>query len=727
MELIDIIIPVYDGLRDTQNCLISLSESLKLNDIRCNVIVINDKSPNQDLTEWLRSYSALNQFQLIENETNLGFVATVNKGMGLSRSRDVILLNSDTVVVNDWIDRLIDCAYSNPRAGTVTPVSNNATICSFPKFCQENVIPKIGVSKLDNIFSSVNYGCSVEIPTGVGFCMLIKRDCLNEIGLFNEEAFGRGYGEENDFCRRAVEIGWENIYCLDTFVAHVGSVSFSSDKKPLVDKAMVKIEELHPGYHQRVESHIRKDPARLFRIRAYLDMFHQSTVPNILLVSHNLGGGVETHVQELIQIYDDLANFLVLKCKEDQTYVLSLGQIEEEFHFEIPNQYDELIYLLNIIGLSRVHFHHIMGLHPILWRLAQDLSILMDCTVHDFYFINSSPTLTDKEGFFCSDIETRDQLCSEVYPLPSGLSPEGWRDATREFLNRCNRIIFPSRSAAEIFKTYFPEYDVTVAYHPDSEMGNFPEPTGWKPNKKELNILTLGAISREKGADLLEQTAKLAEENNLSIHFHLLGYAYRPLHDSVSVYGPYHSENLAEKLANINPDLIWLPALWPETYSYTLSESLFSGVPVIVPDIGAFPERIAGRPWAQVYPWKSSPEKMVELFSMLKREGISQVYEQTSNKLSDNFDKSFYRNYYLPEVVTNVKPAAYYISNEWIDSFLAPKTGENDLSQSEKILVKMFNFRGTMAGRALSQMIPIRFQRKIKKWLSQRPIHELTS
>jgi GT2 family glycosyltransferase/glycosyltransferase involved in cell wall biosynthesis len=727
MKLVDIIVPVYNGFSDTQNCLTSLNESLKHNEIRCNVIVINDQSPNPELTHWLREFAVLHNYQLIENATNLGFVATVNKGMSINANRDVILLNSDTVVANNWVDRMVDCAYSNPRSGTVTPVSNNATICSFPNFCKENPIPQMGVSRIDKVFSSVNYGCSVEIPTGVGFCMLIKRDCLTETGLFNEEAFGKGYGEENDFCRRAALAGWENIFCLDTYVAHVGSVSFSSSKQALVDKAMVKIEELHPGYHQLIESHIKQDPAKLFRIRAYLDMYHHSTIPTVLLVSHNLGGGVEKHIQELIQIYHDQANFLVLKCKEKQTYILSLGQMDEELQFELPDKYADLVYLLNSIGLSKIHFHHLMGLDPILWKLAQDLNIKMDYTIHDFYLINGSPTLTNKEGFYCSEIETRDELCAEVYPLPCEGSPEDWRKRTREFLNRCDRIILPSLSAAEIFKTYFPEYDITVAYHPDSEMTAFPDPTGWKPNKQELNVLILGAISREKGANLLEKTAKLAKEKNVSIHFHLLGYAYRPLHKSISTYGTYQSEHLAEKLAKIKPDLVWLPALWPETYSYTLSESLFAGIPVVVPDLGAFPERVAGRSWAQIYPWNSSPEEMVELFSKLKVQGISQVPEKFNGTITEKPVEGFYANQYLTNVDVKVNPTAYYLSNEWIAEFLAPRNSEKRLSNSEKILVKIFHFRDTKAGRALSQMIPIQFQRKLKKWLSQRPIHELTS
>ncbi|MCA9016197.1 MAG: hypothetical protein KDA77_12765 [Planctomycetaceae bacterium] len=190
---------------------------------------------------------------------------------------------------------------------------------------------------------------------------------------------------------------------------------------------------------------------------------------------------------------------------------------------------------------------------------------------------------------------------------------------------------------------------------------------------------------------------------------HLLGYSYRPLHKSVHTYGPYEVSEFASKLETIKPDLVWLPAVWPETYSYTLSESLFEGLPVLVPDLGAFPERVVGRSWAQVYPWNSSAETMVDLLSSLKAKGITEASVTPPSTLSKKYDTVFYQRSYLQGISTNKKAPAYYLSNEWLTSFLAPKSSENVLTGSEKVLVKIFQFRLTRAGRILSQMIPIQF------------------
>eukprot|EP01035_Chromulina_nebulosa_P045440 gene45440-61565_t len=168
---------------------------------------------------------------LLENPENLGFVGTVNRGMALSTQADVLLLNSDTEVANDWLDRLCATAYAQARNGTVTPFSNNATICSYPRFCEPNALPPgHTTASLDALAAQANPGAAVDVPTGVGFCMYIRRDCLDAVGLFDVPNFGKGYGEENDFCRRALARGWRNLHALDTFVLHSGGVSVGASK-----------------------------------------------------------------------------------------------------------------------------------------------------------------------------------------------------------------------------------------------------------------------------------------------------------------------------------------------------------------------------------------------------------------------------------------------------------------------------------------------------------------
>src|SRR5262249_39452413 len=159
---------------------------------------------------------------------------------------DVVLLNSDTEVANDWLDRLHACAASDAKIATVTPFSNNATICSYPFHGWQGSVPgTLGLAELDRVFARANAGRVVDLPTAVGFCMYIRRPALDALGLFDAERYGRGYGEENDFCMRAAKVGWRNVLAGDVFVYHEGSVSFSVERFALQAAATKALVDAH--------------------------------------------------------------------------------------------------------------------------------------------------------------------------------------------------------------------------------------------------------------------------------------------------------------------------------------------------------------------------------------------------------------------------------------------------------------------------------------------------
>jgi GT2 family glycosyltransferase len=258
--VIDVVIPVYKGLEQTRACIESVLRSRA--GTRCEVVVVDDATPDPAIAAYLRELSTQGRITLLANDTNLGFVQSVNRGMALHADRDVVLLNSDTEVANDWLGRLNAAAHSSRDVATVTPFSNNATICSYPYEGWSGGLPgTLGLAALDAIFASANAGRVIELPTAVGFCMFIRRDCLAAIGAFDAERFGRGYGEENDFCMRAGKAGWRNVLAADVFVYHEGSVSFSDERFDLVKAAAPTLIALHPEYPLRVHEFVERDEA----------------------------------------------------------------------------------------------------------------------------------------------------------------------------------------------------------------------------------------------------------------------------------------------------------------------------------------------------------------------------------------------------------------------------------------------------------------------------------
>lgn len=265
MATIDVIVPVYRGFAQTRRCLESLLAHAQRSPFA--IVAIDDASPEPGIVAYLDDLAAQGRIELLRNDQNLGFVRTVNRGLALHPDRDVVLQNSDTEVANDWLDRLQAGAYREHDIGTVTPFSNNATICSYPFEGWTGGTPgTLGLAALDRVFAAVNAGQHAELPTAVGFCMYIRRACLDAVGAFDAERFGRGYGEENDFCLRAAAAGWRSVLAADVFVFHEGAVSFSGERETLTRSATTALLERHPAYSRTIDGFQAADPLRPLRL-----------------------------------------------------------------------------------------------------------------------------------------------------------------------------------------------------------------------------------------------------------------------------------------------------------------------------------------------------------------------------------------------------------------------------------------------------------------------------
>ena len=165
-------------------------------------VLINDKSSDENIYPMLLKYKNENpsiNIEVLDNEENMVFVKTVNRGMKFS-DNDVILLNSDTEVTKGWVEKIQKCVYSNEYIASVTPLTNNWTIASVPYFGVDNELPKnMTLEKFADMIEKISKRRCPELITGKGYCMYIKRNVINELGLFEDDTFGKGYGEENDF------------------------------------------------------------------------------------------------------------------------------------------------------------------------------------------------------------------------------------------------------------------------------------------------------------------------------------------------------------------------------------------------------------------------------------------------------------------------------------------------------------------------------------------------
>lgn len=621
---VNVIIPVYRGMDETRRCL----ESLIASALGENVFVtlINDASPEPEMITLLERYAGNPLVTLLHNPVNLGFVATVNRGMALFPDADVVLLNSDTEVPARWLERLQRCAYAAAEIGTVTPFSNNATICSYPQFCVDNLMPHgYSVETLDSLFQEANANQLADIPSAVGFCMYIRRDCLDQTGPFDEERFGKGYGEENDFCLRATAKGWRHALCADTFVRHAGSVSFSDEREERTTHALKLVIERYPRYPAMVQQHIAKDPAKRFRHRVDLLRLAKSGKPVILLVSHRLGGGVVKHEQELSSLFKEEINFLRLTPGLDGQVEISWYRDDEalRLHFRLPGDWQELIDFLKLAQVARIHFHHLRDVPHQVDKLPHALAIPYDFTVHDYFPICPRVNLTRTGDSYCGEPpEQGCKACLKSAPA-SQRDIRSWRSNYEILLAGAERVFVPSHDVATRLNRYFRLLNLVVAPHTDMKGREIP---AFRPRNlgstEPLRIIVVGALSAAKGADLLEAAALDAKSRGLLLEFHLVG---RPSHKLITqpkslltISGAYRDDELQGLLKAADPHLIWFPALCPETYSYTLSAALIAGLPVVAPDLGAFPERLANRPWSWIRHWNQAPYEWNNFFTQIR-------------------------------------------------------------------------------------------------------------
>lgn len=297
--IVDIVIPVFNACDDLRRCVDSVRRHTPPGDY-C-LVLIDDASTDPGIAAYLAELAGerVPGLELLRNPENLGFVATANRGMAARPDRDVLLLNSDTIVTAGWLEKIRRCADSDPRIGTVTPFSNNAEICSFPVFCRNNPLAELpSIAQISAALASRS-PTYPDLPTAVGFCMFISRRLIDKIGIFDAATFGKGYGEENDFCMRAAAAGFRNVLCDDAFIAHVGGRSFHDGRFALMAENTRRLLARFPEYPRLVQDFIAADPLRSIREAAWARLSSESPsflsedTPRALLGTDGGGDGRE--------------------------------------------------------------------------------------------------------------------------------------------------------------------------------------------------------------------------------------------------------------------------------------------------------------------------------------------------------------------------------------------------------------------------------------------------
>ncbi len=214
----DIIIPVWNNLDLTRDCV----ESVFRNTCLAFRLIIVDNGSDMPTADYLRSLAneKKEKVLLVRNNINQGFIKATNEGIKRSNAPYICLLNNDTEVTEGWLEEMIKVAEKEKHVGIVNANSNTLGCKLRPGQSLESLTNEL----------KAHSGEHTILAWATGFCMLIKREVIDKIGLF-DEIYGMGNFEDADFSKRAQKIGYSSVCAVASYVYHRERRSFVRFKR----------------------------------------------------------------------------------------------------------------------------------------------------------------------------------------------------------------------------------------------------------------------------------------------------------------------------------------------------------------------------------------------------------------------------------------------------------------------------------------------------------------
>ena len=597
-QKVDVIVPVYNGL-EYFDALFSGIEKTK---VPYRLILVNDKSPDPEVGNYLEKYAAEHDnVVLLNNETNMGFLPSVNRGLKMAENH-VALVNTDVEVPEEWLERLMLPIFAKENIATTTPFTTCGTICSFPDFCRDNkLFEGMPLWEIDDEFRMIRPQYPA-MPTGVGFCMGMNLKAIQEVGLLDEENFGKGYGEENDWCQCAIAAGYENVHVDNLFVYHKHGGSFPSEEKQrLLKEHSEALLRKHPDYNKDTADYCRRDPLRPVRLYVEMKLLNRKLdVPTIVAFDHDLGGGATAYLVEKRRLaLREGYRFVTIRYNIVSNrfyFTYQYKQYEMEFFAnDLETALGELMRVDEIWINELVTYQNLYGTLERILRLKREQGAKLLMLLHDFFALCPAVNLIDAEGKYCGVPSC--EVCDKCIPdnRSNACTEYGtgtlWRTKFREFLSNCDEIRAFSDDTARLFKRAYPDvYNLHVIPHAPHYL------PAVKKNKKTtetFNIGLIGVLCYKKGLEVVKALAGYIEENELNIRLRLIGTSDEEIESPVfSQTGRYSREEIPRLTLEQDIDMFLIPSVWPETFSYTTSEIISMGFPVAVLPVGAPVERV---------------------------------------------------------------------------------------------------------------------------------------
>lgn len=537
------------------------------------VVVLDDTSTNTSTntststeTRRLLDHAAAHDgVEVVRHATQLGRARTLAHGVELAGRDDVVLLDGGAVVGPLWTQRLRVAAHSRYSVGSVSAVTDDD---GWPA----HLAPDARARLVGQVVTSF----ATETPTAHGQCVYLRRDALDAVGPLD------GEGDESDWGDRALAAGLVHLTAPRVLVGRAAGASY----RP-------------PGV--RVDDAVREQALEAL------------PRPRTLYVIHAAGGGTPlTNRSVMDGLAGEQEAFLLTASQRKVTLARWVGgttvhvdtwKPAEPFTLRDDWRADYAAILTEwLVGWSIevVHVHHLIN-QPLTTvpRVAALLGVPIVLSTHDFYYVSPTVHLLDRDLRHHerpTEVAGVDWLFPTPFTRGAPHLHDGWHAAWQRrsdvVLGLADVVVATTASAAGIHARNFPQHaaKIRVIEHGRDLADE------WAPLRADrarrpgpLRVACPARWDPHKGSDYLVELVRLT---GADVEFHVLGDGSEFVGDRAVVHGTYQPEALPALLDAIDPDLVGLFSVWPETYSHTLSEAWALGVPVIATDLGAVADRI---------------------------------------------------------------------------------------------------------------------------------------
>jgi glycosyltransferase involved in cell wall biosynthesis len=285
------------------------------------------------------------------------------------------------------------------------------------------------------------------------------------------------------------------------------------------------------------------------------------------------------------------------------------------------------------LGVRRLVVNHVIDLAPQALRFVPAAcaaaGIPFDVLLHDYYLLCPRVNLVDASRRYCGepDVDVCRRCIARSGSEAGAVDPAAWRADAAALLRRADRVLAPSHDTAARFRRYWPELAIEVWRPEDDRALLHPLPPALAADGV-LKIAVLGSLSVFKGFDVVRGVALEIARRRLPIRLSLVGESIGDAalrRAGVAIRGRYRESDAGAILRAEAPHIGWLPAVWPETWSFVLSEFLRLRLPVYAFDIGAVAERLRGLGQHTLMPFAMAarPDLVAERFLAVRAEAIA--------------------------------------------------------------------------------------------------------